>query len=108
MLIKNIFDPTQTPHPQEELFETLSEGSSTKVERIISRGQVTAPGKWYDSDTNEWVVLIQGKATLELEGGKLIHLSAGDYVVIPAHQKHRVSYTSTQPWCLWIAVHFPD
>lgn len=75
------------------------------IERIISTGQVTPIGEWYNQDQDEWVILLQGDATLDYFDGSSIQLKAGDYLFIPAHQKHRVEYTSSEPPCIWLAVH---
>jgi cupin 2 domain-containing protein len=32
-------------------------------------------------------------------------LGAGDTIFIPAHTPHRVVTTSTNPQCIWLAVH---
>jgi cupin 2 domain-containing protein len=103
----NIFDHPafQLPTHAEEFFEVLAAGNSLKIERIISTGQTTPEGEWYDQAQDEWVILLQGNATIEYENGATQALTPGDYVFIPAHQKHRVSYTSTEPPCIWLAVH---
>ncbi len=62
-------------------------------------------GEWYNQDRDEWVILLQGDATLGYFDGSSIQLEAGDYVFIPAHQKHRVEYTSSEPPYIWLAVH---
>ncbi len=106
MLIKNIFEIAGLPQGDTEIFETLGKGQNIEIEKIVSYGQTTPEGKWYDSVRNEWVVLLQGKATIELENSKLIHLTQGDYILIPAGQKHRIAFTSKDPHCIWLAVHF--
>ena len=106
MKIKNINEIDKLPIGENEFFDTLCKSANVHVERIISNGQTTPPGKWFDSDKNEWVLLVQGKATLQMENNTLIHLKAGDYLLIPAHQKHRVSYTSAKPHCIWITLYF--
>ena len=88
-----------------ELFESLVANDNILIERIISTGQTTPPGEWYDQDKDEWVILLQGEAILIYEDGSRIKLIVGDYLFIPAHQKHRVEYTSTSPPCIWLAVH---
>ena len=101
----NIFDlPSQLPTT--ELFETLLTQENVVVERIVSQGQITAPGEWYDQDKNEWVILLQGEAELRYEDNSRIKLTKGDYLYIPAHQKHRVDYTSIDPICIWLAIYF--
>jgi len=91
--------------PNQELFETLVSGKDILIERIISFGQTTPPGEWYDQEKDEWVILLQGEACLYYENGSQIKLNAGDYLLIPAHQKHRVTYTSSEPPCIWLAIH---
>lgn len=106
---KNIFLCDKIPAKNEsELLETLCRDKSINIERIISNGHTTAEGKWYNQEHNEWVIVLQGKATLELENKEKINLSKGDYLLIPARLKHRVSYTSTNPVCIWLAVHFSN
>ena len=91
--------------PDEELFETLLSSDNVLIERIISTGQTTPPGEWYDQEQDEWVILLQGEAELSYADGSRIKLCSGDYVFIPARQKHRVEYTSSEPPCIWLAVH---
>lgn len=88
-----------------ELFETLFAGNNCKVERIVSAGHTTPEGQWYDQARDEWVVLLSGNAKLEFAGGENIILETGDFIFIPAHQKHRVAYTSSKPLCVWLAIH---
>jgi hypothetical protein len=38
-----------------------------KIERIISQGQASPPGFWYDQAWNEWVIVLKGSATLQFE-----------------------------------------
>ncbi|MCX6924564.1 MAG: cupin domain-containing protein [Verrucomicrobia bacterium] len=93
------------PLPAEEHLEDLLRTPMLRVERIISTGQVTPPGQWYDQGCDEWVLLLQGQATLEFEAGGFQNLRAGDYLLIPAHRRHRVTFTSQAPPCLWLAIH---
>lgn len=90
----------------DELFEALCDRENLLIERIVSTGQSTPPGEWYDQNRDEWVILLQGEAQLAYEDGSTCNLGAGDYLLIPAHQKHRVAYTSSEPPCIWLAVHF--
>ncbi|MCA6502594.1 MAG: cupin domain-containing protein [Pseudanabaena sp.] len=90
---------------QVEQFEAIEAGQNILIERIISTGQTTPVGQWYDQDADEWVVLLQGDAEIYFEEGPLVRLRAGDYLMISAHQKHRVEYTSIEPPCIWLAVH---
>jgi cupin 2 domain-containing protein len=54
--------------------------------------------------------LLQGYAELWI-AGECVTLNAGDYCFIPAHVPHRVVRTSSDPRCLWLAIHiqpWPD
>ena len=89
----------------EEHHASLIPDRGVLIERIVSTGQSTPPGEWYDQDRDEWVVLLQGDAVLAYDDGTTVGLRAGDHLLIPAHRKHRVDYTSHDPPCIWIAVH---
>ena len=91
--------------PKEELFETILSSSNILLERIVSVGHSTPLGEWYDQPLDEWVVLLQGHARLSYQDGSSVDLIQGDYLLIPCHQKHRVDYTSSEPPCIWLAVH---
>ncbi len=96
------------PDPMvDELLETLAVGPYLRLERIVSWGQVTDPGAWYDQAWSEWVLLLQGRAALNVEGSGLRHLNSGDWILLPAHCRHRVESTSSDPPAVWLAVHFP-
>jgi cupin 2 domain-containing protein len=98
----------QLPHPQSEaeVFTPLLETPHLRVERIVSSGQTTPPGEWYDQVEAEWVVVLQGEATLTYDDGRTLTMATGDYVLIPPHTRHRVDYTSSEPPCLWLAIHW--
>ena len=101
----NLFD-LPSPLPTRELFEALiPDRKGLQIERIVSSGQTTPEGVWYDHEQDEWVALLQGEATIDYEDTRSIHLQAGDHTFIPAHERHRVSRTSVDPPCIWIAVH---
>ncbi len=104
--ISNLFTPLQ-PTPTEEVFEELFRGSAFRVERIVSTGQVTPEGQWYDQEQAEWVVLLSGSAVLrfegEVEGRSLV---SGDSVNIPAHCRHRVEVTAEGQETVWLAIHY--
>lgn len=95
--------------PQEvsqlEKFEQIVSGKNIQIERIVSTGQTTPSGQWYDQELDEWVILLQGESELSYTDYTRIKIKAGDYLLIPAHTKHRVEYTSIEPACIWLAVH---
>ena len=104
--VKNIFDTQSLPDKAGELFETLLErnaGTAVKLERILSFGTVTPEGEWYNQLWDEWVMVAMGEAILEYDSGEQIKLACGDHLLIPARQRHRVAYTSTD--CVWLALH---
>lgn len=91
--------------PPEEVFEALIPDKGILIERIISSGQSSPEGFWYQQERDEWVVLLQGFAALSWENGKVLEMKAGDCLLIPAGEKHRVDATSQNPPCIWLAVH---
>lgn len=106
-MITNIFSDLPENVP-EELFETLAESGPVRIERIISQGHVTADSEWYDQERDEWVVLLSGGAAILFEGDEAPQrLEPGDFVLIPAHRRHRVVWTDQQVKSIWLAVHFP-
>ena len=102
----NLFDDLAAPGGRER-FDELLLRPGIRIERIVSTGQTTPEGEWYDQAGDEWVALLAGRATLRFEGGGRIELSAGDWLLIPARVRHRVEETSAEPPCVWIAVHLP-
>lgn len=89
-----------------EVFEPLIETEGLKIERIVSQGHTTPEGTWYDQLQNEWVMLLQGEAKIEFENNEEVSLVKGDSVLLPAHTRHRVSWTHpTQP-SIWLAIHY--
>ncbi|MEW6388737.1 MAG: cupin domain-containing protein [Thermodesulfobacteriota bacterium] len=91
----------------EELIEKLLDAEHFFLERIVSAGQATAAGEWYDQGTNEWVILLSGSAGLLFEGEEEpVALKPGDYVLIPAGCRHRVAWTDSQEKTVWLALHY--
>ena len=101
----NIFHPLP-PDLGEEVFETLAESADVRIERIVSRGQSSPESGWYDQNHDEWVIVLQGDATILFEDGTEIELAQGDYLNIPAHRKHQVTRTSANQATIWLAVHY--
>lgn len=86
-----------------EQFEPLVVTQHVTVERIISHQHASPANFWYDQAQDEWVLLVQGEAVLAFDDAPALTLQAGDYVLIPAHQRHRVA--STAPETIWLAIH---
>jgi cupin 2 domain-containing protein len=103
-LVTNLFQ--NLPTGNQEIIELLAKSEAVTIERIVSNGQPSPPYFWYDQAQNEWVLLIQGTASLEFEGSETKQLQAGDYLLIPSHSKHPVSEVSRD--AIWLAVHLPE
>lgn len=98
--------PAEIKDFSKEIFETIVSSNNLRIERIISYGQSNAPNFWYDQNEHEWVLLLKGHAKLEFENHQAITLYPGDYINIPAHQKHRVAYTAATEETVWLAVFY--
>lgn len=105
-LIRNLLDPLPEPRPDgSECFDDLVRRPGVRLERIVSHGQATAEGYWYDQEEDEWIMVVDGKAILALQNpDEVVTLQSGDHLVISAHRKHRVeSTTSPTVWlALWL------
>ena len=102
----NLYQDLPTSLPA-ELVETLASNAMVRIERIVSTGHVSDEGFWYDQPEHEWVVVLQGAARVEFEQ-ETLDLTPGDYVLIPAHRRHRVAWTSPDEPTVWLAVFFRD
>lgn len=89
-----------------EVFEDIIKSPNIRIERIISKGQSTPADSWYDQEEHEWVMVLEGKAILEFENNHSLTLNKGDYINIPAHCKHKVSWTDPDQITLWLAIFY--
>lgn len=90
-----------------ERFEPLLQRPGLLLERIVSHGQATPAGQWYDQDWDEWVLLVSGEAGLLIEGEpEPRSLRPGDCLLLPAHCRHRVAWTAPDRPTLWLALHY--
>jgi cupin 2 domain-containing protein len=92
-----------------EVTETLAAGRNVSIERIVSMGQASPEGFWYDQPEDEWVMLLSGSArlTIESEPDELA-MTAGDALLLPAHCRHRVTWTTPNEPTVWLAVFMSD
>lgn len=90
-----------------EPVDTLLTRSGLRIERIVSHGQASPPGFWYDQAEGEWVLLVTGAARLrfadEIEARSL---GPGDWVDIAPHRRHRIDWTDPAIPTVWLAVFY--
>jgi hypothetical protein cdivTM_09823 len=121
----NIFD-LKDLSANEEIIKILFKNENVKIEKIISTGQTT---DWQESNKNEFVILVQGNAEIEYYDNRIcenknfktnenimknlkntndmkLQLEKGDIILIKKGERHRVSYTSKNPCCVWICIFF--
>ena len=91
---------------EKEVFEDLLNHDKVRIERIISKGQSSPSEGWYDQEEHEWVIVLQGGGVIAFEDGREIKLLKGDYLNIPAHEKHRVKWTDPERITIWLAVFY--
>jgi cupin 2 domain-containing protein len=100
----NLFAELPANAEAEQFLELLSR-PGLRIERIVSTGQASPPGFWYDQAGGEWVLLLQGEARLAFEDEPALRvLRAGDFIDIAPHRRHRVE--STVAPTIWLAVHY--
>ena len=90
----------------EEVSNIIHKNQNIRIEQIISSGQTSPAEGWYDQEENEWVILLQGNAHIEFEGSGIVLLRQGDHILIDAHRKHKVIFTSKNPCSIWLAIFF--
>jgi cupin 2 domain-containing protein len=102
----NIFANLPARASEEEV-SVLAAHAGARIERIVSTGQASPPGFWYDQDWTEWVILLNGAARLRIEGEDAPRiLRPGDYLELPAHVRHRVEWTDPDRPTVWLAAHW--
>ena len=106
----NLLGQIPSPLPN-EVFTDLVSTNHFRIERILSQGQQTPTGEWFDQDEHEWVALMQGEAILVFitpDTGlqERVHLGPGDYINIPAHLQHRVEWTHPTEATVWLCIYY--
>ncbi|HPU79227.1 cupin domain-containing protein [Accumulibacter sp.] len=105
-LLDNLFAHLPPPDVSEEQFSQLLARPGLRIERIVSHGHASPPGFWYDQPQGEWVLLVQGEASLRFDDEPHARrLRAGDYLFIAPHRRHRVDWTRPDEDTIWLAVH---
>jgi cupin 2 domain-containing protein len=104
--IGNLFDnlPAKVP---EEVLSTILRANGLRIEQIVSQGQASPPGFWYNQEESEWVIVLEGHAAVQFEGEpEIVELQRGSYVNIPAHVRHRVAWTDPDQKTVWLVVYY--
>lgn len=99
MTPENLF-ANAAPPQEGERFEALLSHKGLVVERIVSSSEIAS--QEYVQEQDEWVVLLQGEAVLEVNG-ESVQLRSGDYIFLPSKTPHTVLRVSDG--ALWLAVH---
>ena len=104
--MNNLFSNLQCDSSK-ELVELLVNEKTVRIERIVSRGQASPDGFWYDQPQSEWVTVLRGRARLLFAGDEeTVELGPGDFINIPAHSRHRVQWTTPDEPTVWLAVFY--
>ncbi len=107
----NLFEGIPESLP-EEITDTLLNADGVRIERIVSHGQASPDGFWYDQDEHEWVLLLAGEACLQIDDERIDgerasrRLRPGDFLFLPAGQRHRVAWTASDRATIWLGVFF--
>ena len=105
----NLFAGLPSAPEAAERLETLLARPGLRIERIVSSGQASPPGFWYEQADAEWVLLLSGEALLRFEDEvETRPLRAGDWLYIAPQRRHRVEWTATAAPTVWLAVHHAE
>lgn len=106
-MIANLFAGLPSAAAVDEQFADILQRPGLRIERIVSTGQASPEGFWYDQPEGEWVVLLQGEAKLRFaDEADARHLTTGDFIDIAPHRRHRVDWTPPDRPTVWLAVHY--
>jgi cupin 2 domain-containing protein len=88
-----------------EHIDPLLNQPGLRIERIVSWGQASPPGFWYDQPEAEWVLVLAGTARLRFaDETEARVLGPGDCVDIAPHRRHRVEWTDPTIATVWLAI----
>ena len=91
--------PSSAPATGERI-DVLTAGSTWRIEQILSGVLPEPVSDLLDHD--EWVVVLNGRAELDVEGA-VERLDPGDWIRLGPGVAHRVLFTA--PGTNWLAVH---
>lgn len=96
---------TNTATRRAERMEPLLNAQGVRLERILSLGQASPEGFWYEQAEAEWVAVLAGRARLTVAGEPADRdLGPGDAVFLPAGCRHRVAWTDPGQPTVWLAL----
>ena len=95
------------PEAADEQVTDLLRAQGLRIERIVSHGQASPPGFWYEQDEGEWVLLLAGAARLLFaDEAEARLLRPGDCLDIAPHRRHRVEWTDPGAATVWLAAFY--
>jgi cupin 2 domain-containing protein len=107
MAAGNVLRNLPPPGIPDEEFTTLGSKGSTSIRRIVSRGHASPEHDFYDQSDDEFVLVVSGSCALEFAGNATLkEMQSGDWLVIPAHCRHRVAWTDKDEATVWLVVHY--
>lgn len=102
----NLLSPLPDAHAAEQVV-TLLTRPGLRVERIVSLGQASPPGVWYDQVEGEWVLMLAGTAKLRFADEPAPRLlRAGDWLDIAPRRRHRVDWTDPAMPTVWLTIFY--
>ena len=102
----NLFSGFSSIASKEQFAELLA-SPNIRIERIVSTGQSSPSNFWYEQQTAEWILILQGQALLRFEDEPdARRLVPGDYIDISPQRRHRVDWTDPSQPTIWLAVHY--
>ena len=102
----NLFSLLPYAHAAERV-DALLTLPGVRIERIVSQGQASPPGFWYDQEEGECVLLLVGAARVRFADETDARLlSPGDWLEIAPHRRHRVDWTDPAGPTIWLAVFY--
>ncbi len=104
MEVRNLLSPLPSAE-EAEVTERLLGANGVRLERIVSLGQASPEGFWYDQADDEWVLLLAGRARLTIAGEPDDRqLGPGDAIYLPGGCRHRVAWTDPAQPTVWLAL----
>ena len=102
----NLFSPLPDARAAEQV-TTLLTRAGLRVERIVSLGQKSPPGFWYDQPEGELVLVLAGAAKLRfVDEPEARLMRPGDWLDIAPRRRHRVDWTDPATPTVWLAIFY--